>query len=145
MKMLIVPLFALTLSAAGPEDAVRAAMNDFARCLVDADRAAAERLLADNVLYSHSDGRLETKQELIRDLMELKKTKYHALEYGPDTKIVIHGDTALVRGNAVVRNTPEGGEPRAIYLNLLQVWQKQKSGWRMIARQSTRMTAPAAK
>ena len=137
--------FALLLAAAAgraaaSEQEVRAAMADFSKAMVSADKAALERLLDDKLVYSHSNAKLESKADVIRVIAVEKNPVYQALEYAPDTQVLMHGPgTAVVRGNVTVKNTPKGGAPTTLQLNVLQVWVKGKGGWKRAARQSTRL------
>ena len=122
------------LLAAGSETAIRKLIDDFATAVVKKDIATLDRLIADSVTYSHSNGLLETKAEA---LAAFKKAKYEKWEY-KEQKMQFFGDTALVRGDVEVLNTASAN-PGPIKLNLLQVWAKTPKGWQMVARQATRL------
>lgn len=130
---------ALSPAASSPEQEVRAAMAAFAKAVLNPDKAALEKLLGDQLLYSHSNASLETKADVIKVIAVDRSTTYKAWEYAPDTKVVINGDTAIVRGNITLTNTPKGEAERTLKLSVLQVWKKQGGGWQMIGRQSTRL------
>lgn len=137
--------FALLLAAAAgraaaSEQEVRAAMADFSKAMVAADKSALDRLLDPQVVYSHSNARLESKADVIEAIAVKKDPVYQALEYAPDTKVIMHGpNTAVVRGNVTIKNTPKGGAPTTLQLSVLQVWLKSKGAWKLAARQSTRL------
>lgn len=133
-------LLAAAGRAAASEQEVRSAMADFSKAMVAADKTALERLLDDKVVYSHSNARLENKADVIQSIAVKKDPVYQALEYAPDTQVIMHGPgTAVVRGNVTVKNTPKGGAPTTLQLSVLQVWVKGKGGWKLAARQSTRL------
>jgi ketosteroid isomerase-like protein len=119
------------------EQAVRAAMDQFAKAVLGKDRPTLERLMSDAILYSHSDGHLDTKASFIDNVMG-EKPKYEAFDYGSETAILIYGKTAVVRGRITVKDF-QNKLRRTIELNALQVWEKGPLGWTMIARQATRL------
>lgn len=124
--------------AANPkaEAAVRAAMDQFAKAVLAKDKGTLEKLMGDAILYSHSNGKLDTKASFINDVMN-ETPKYEGFAYG-DTKILIYGNTAVVRGAITVKDVLNG-QRRTIELNALQIWVEKGGHWTMVARQSTRL------
>ena len=121
------------LLAGGSETAIRKLIDDFATAVLKKDNATLERLIADTVTYSHSNGLLETKTQALE---AFKKAKYEKWEY-KEQKMQFFGNTALVRGDVEILNTASNAAP--IKLNLLQVWSKTSKGWQLVARQATRL------
>jgi hypothetical protein len=119
------------------EQAVRGAMDQFAKAVLGKDRPTLEKLMSDWILYSHSDGRLETKAQFIENVVT-EKPKYEAFDYGSETTVFLYEKTAIVRGRITVKDF-QNNQRRTIELNALQVWQKGPQGWIMIARQATRL------
>ena len=60
------------------EAAVRKAIDDLSKAMLAADKAKLEALVADQLSYGHSAGRLETKKEFI-DVIAGKKTTYKSI------------------------------------------------------------------
>lgn len=118
------------------EAAVRAAMDQFAKAVLAKDKGTLEKLMGDAILYSHSNGKLDTKASFINDVMN-ETPKYEGFAYG-DTKILIYGNTAVVRGAITVKDVLNG-QRRTIELNALQIWVEKGGHWTMVARQSTRL------
>ena len=121
------------LLAGGSETLIRKQIDDFAAAVIKKDIAALDRMIADTVTYSHSNGKLETKVEA---LAAFKVAKYEKWEY-KEQQMQFFGNTALVRGDVEVLNT--ASNPAPIKLNLLQVWVKGSKGWQLVARQATRL------
>lgn len=117
--------------------AVRAAMDQFAKAVMTKDRGTLERLMGSAILYSHSNGHLDTKAAFIDNVMN-EKPKYEGFAYGGDTTVLMYGSVAVVRGPITVKDLQDGVR-RTIELNAMQIWEKGPQGWVMIARQSTRM------
>jgi len=137
--LLLVPPVALSQKPAEDpkaEQAVRAAMDQFAKAVLGRDKATLEKLMGDGILYSHSNAKLDTKASFISDVMN-ETPKYEAFGYG-DTTIKIYGNTAVVRGRITVKDVVNG-EHRTIELNAMQIWLKAPHGWTMVGRQATRL------
>jgi ketosteroid isomerase-like protein len=126
------------LFAAGPEDAVKQAERDWAAAVVKKDYAVLDRVLADDLAYTHSDGRLDTKQSLIESLRSGKQT-YDAAEHQSIDVKMLAKDIALVRGR--VRMTAAAGGKPATPANFstLRVYQLKNGKWQMIGHQSARL------
>src|SRR5438105_15787102 len=106
MKTLIVVLFsAAVLSAAMPtpaqEKEVMAAMDAWIQATAKQDVAGLERILHDELWYSHSAGTHQTKAEVIKDVQEGRGPAGIELS---DVRVRIYGNTALVKSMAVIRN-----------------------------------------
>ena len=138
MKFLMLILLALPLAAADKREAeVDAVMSQLAENMRKPDAAALGKLLGEQLVYSHSNGRLENKTEVIEALALKKTTVYSSVVLGKDRQVAFYGNTALVRQETTVRLL--GAEPRTLTLNILYVWSKGKSGWQLVARQATRL------
>jgi ketosteroid isomerase-like protein len=121
------------MQAGAQDDMVMKAMNDFATAVLKKDTATLKKLFADSVVYSHSSGKAETKAEAIE---AIEKAKYVKFDY-KEQKMQFFGNTAIVRGEAVLLNTATSPDP--LKLSILQVWVKNPAGWQMVARQSTKL------
>lgn len=113
------------------EAAVRAAHDAFLKAAKDGDRAALEKLFADNLQYSHSNTKLENKQEAIDALVKNKGN----FEVHSQT-IHVYGSVATIRAKLTAHGTT-GDIP----LTMLQVWVKNGGKWQMIERHTTRIPA----
>jgi ketosteroid isomerase-like protein len=100
------------------------------------DRAALERVLHDDLTYSHSNTNNESKADVIRSVTT-GKTTVEAIDFS-DTTVRVYGNTALVKGKVVIRNNADGKSTTA-NLNILHVWVKGPKGWQLVARQATRL------
>jgi hypothetical protein len=126
------------LAEAGNEAAVNAAVEALTKAMLQADRGALERLVADQLSYGHSSGLVESKAQFV-DVIANRKTLYKAITLS-EPSTVMAGDNAIVRH--VFSNTTEtGGKTASISVGILQVWQKQAGDWRLLARQAFRLPA----
>ncbi|MDQ6705420.1 MAG: nuclear transport factor 2 family protein [Acidobacteriota bacterium] len=118
------------------EKEVLAAMDAWKQATLHKDRAALEKLLGDDLTYTHSSAMTQTKAEVLESVMGGKST-VEAIEFS-DTAVRVYGDTALVKGKVDITNNT-GGNSATAHLNILHVWVKGPHGWQMVARQATRL------
>jgi ketosteroid isomerase-like protein len=133
-------LLSVALSSVGQnkENAVATAVESFRKAVVDADGAGLNALLATDLSYGHSDGRVEGKQELID---KLKDGRYDFINMElTEQTIKISGDIAVVR-NKLDGKTADEGKPGEAHLYVLMVWQKTKGGWCLLARQAVKQAS----
>ena len=102
------------------------------------DVAALEALIADDLVYTHSSARLDTKRSLI-DGMTSGKTVYTAVDPS-DVKAQDLGDTVVLTGVAQIKVTV-GGTPNAFGVRFTDVYAKRNGRWQMVTWQSTRLPA----
>jgi ketosteroid isomerase-like protein len=93
-------------------------------------------LLADDLVYTHSSARLDTKQSLIRS-MESGTTVYTAIEPS-DVKAQDCGDAVVLTGAARIHVTANGN-PINFGVRFTDVYVNKGGQWQMVAWQSTRL------
>jgi hypothetical protein len=74
--------------------AVKQALDELKKAMVAQDKAKLEVLLAEQLSYSHSDGRVEDKAKVIDGVMTRKAT-LKSLEW-PDLTVQIVANNAIV-------------------------------------------------
>ena len=74
--------------------------------MIAADKAKLEALVADQLSYGHSAGRLETKKEFV-DVIAGKKTTYKSITLNEPTVTVV-GNNAIARHVFVVETETDG-------------------------------------
>jgi ketosteroid isomerase-like protein len=136
MKTLLLTALTLGLSASGfgetaEEAAVRAAHEAFVKAAKAGDRATLQRIFADGLQYSHSNTKLENKQEAIDALVKSKGN----FEVHSQT-IHVYGSAATIRAKLTAHGAT-GDTP----LTMLQVWVKNGGNWQMVERHTTRIPA----
>ena len=124
--------------AGGDEAAVNQAIEDLRKAMIDADKARLEDLVADQLSYGHSGGVIESKEQFITVIVS-KKTIYKSIALSEPS-------VAVVGNNAIVRHifsavTESDGKAASARVGALQVWQKQGTGWKLLARQAFRLPA----
>jgi ketosteroid isomerase-like protein len=135
VKWLLLIAAAASLSAADPKADVLAAMESWKQAILKKDAAALEPLLHTDLTYSHSDGRTQSKADVLKALPDTK-----SITFGDSTTVRVYGNTVLVKGPAEFVNIAANGSTTTLNLSVLQVWIKGPKGWQLVARQSTRLT-----
>jgi ketosteroid isomerase-like protein len=115
------------------EKAVTAAVAAFNEAARAGDRARLTNLLSDDLIYGHSSGRTETKQQCIDNLVKAKSNFQHEGQV-----VRVYGRAAYVQTKVVAHNVTNG-QPAKLPLVMLQVWAKEGKQWRMVARQTARL------
>jgi len=137
MKIILLTLslvFALSADQASDKKAVLANVDALAAAIQNGDGATIAPLLAEDLMYSHSNAMLENKAQAVAAMVKAK----NKLVYSPAPTITLHGNTATVRGYVTTQSVQDG-KPVTLKLNILQVWSKVDGRWLLVARQATRL------
>lgn len=121
---------------AAAADEVLAAENARADALVRADYDAVERLLADDLTYTHSTAALDTKAAFLESLRS-GRLRYQQIQH-EDPKVRVYGDIAIINSTVRILAVNRGQENRN-HLRVTIVYAKRDGRWQMVAWQSTRM------
>jgi hypothetical protein len=124
------------LAQAGEEAAVAKAVEAFREAMHKADKAAFEKLCAEQLSYGHSAGRIETKAEFIAASTN-GKTVWKSIALS-DTSVKVVGSNAIAR-HKLTGETLSEGKTNAINIGILMVWAKQGADWKLLARQAFRL------
>ena len=114
-----------------------AAVTEYKATLAQ-DKAKLEQLLADQVSYGHSGGRVENKTEVINGVMN-RKSVVKSIDF-PELKVAVVGNGAVAR-HLWVSQSEMDGKPTTTKIGVLQVWQKQDGNWKLLARQGYKLEA----
>ena len=116
---------------------LRKAITAIDMALLSKDTLNIEKLIAIDISYGHSNGWMQTKQDLMDDFTT-GKIEYKKIESGDGT-FVINKKTVAVRCITKVEGVVNGTAFN-MSLQVLQVWKKVKNSWILIARQSVKMS-----
>jgi ketosteroid isomerase-like protein len=122
------------------EATVKKAVEELRTALIKQDKATLDALTAEQLSYSHSDARLQNKAEFIDGVMTRKGT-LKSLEW-PGMTVQLVGNNAVVR-HLWVSESELDGKVTNTKIGVMQVWQKQGGGWKLLARASWRLPPPA--
>lgn len=132
----------LLSGSAGAQGADEAAVTQNIEALrqgiLQQDKAKLDQVCASQISYGHSDGRSETKEQFINGVMTRKQTQ-KSLAF-PELKVVVVGNNAIAR-HIYLGESELDGKQSTTRIGALQVWQKQESGWKLLARQGFRLPA----
>jgi ketosteroid isomerase-like protein len=93
-------------------------------------------LLSDDLIYTHSSARLDTKQSLIGN-MESGSTVYTAVEPS-DVKAQDLGDAVVLTGSCRI-SVMSQGRPNSFSVRFTDVYANKGGQWQMVTWQSTRL------
>jgi ketosteroid isomerase-like protein len=124
----------------GVERELRALDQAWADLAVRGDVAAFDRLVTDDHIATHANGRLVTNAE--EKAYIVKSPEYMASITTDEVGIRVYGDTAIIRGRVTVK-TKKGGGGAYRYTT---VWLNRNERWRIVAEQHTKIepTPPPA-
>lgn len=106
------------------------------QAMILADSSTLARVLADDLTYTHTNGRVDTKAQLIASLVS-GKLKYEAISY-EQTQLRSYGTVAVSTG--LVMMQVKAGEQRLRFqARFTSIYVKQGEHWQMAVWQSTRL------
>ena len=118
----------------GKEGAVSAAVESLRKAMAESDQASLSKLTEEQLLYSHSSGRVENKAEFIATLVG-QKSGFSAISLSDQTVNVVE-DIALVRHKFVGTRKGDGNK---MNLAVLTVWRERGGQWKLLARQAAKV------
>jgi ketosteroid isomerase-like protein len=104
--------------------------------MAEKDVATLDRIIADDLIYTHSSARIDTKKTLI-GAMESGATVYTAVE---PSEVVAQdlGDAVVLTGVAAI-SVKSGGTPISFRVRFVDVYANRGGQWQMVTWQSTRL------
>jgi ketosteroid isomerase-like protein len=142
-RQLALPALALGLLSVVPafagadEDAVAKNVEAFRVAQAAGNAEGLASLLADDLSYSHSNAKIDTKASLL-DSTAKANYKWTSLEYQNPTVRVV-GPAAIVRFTFVGEQEFNDGKKTPQNLHILMNWQKQGSDWKLLSRAATKL------
>lgn len=102
------------------------------------DFATLEAVLGDDLIYTHSSARLDTKQSLIGN-MKSGSTVYTSV-VPSEVKAQDLGDSVVLTGVAQIK-VVSNGAPNAFGVRFTDIYTKRAGKWQMVAWHSTKLPA----
>jgi len=121
---------------AADEAAVAQSIEALRQGVLQQDKAKLDQVCAAQISYGHSDGRSETKEQFINGVMTRKQVQ-KSLAF-PELKVFVVGNNAVAR-HIYLGESELDGKQTTTRIGALQVWQKQDSGWKLLARQGFKL------
>jgi ketosteroid isomerase-like protein len=106
--------------------------------LVNSDVLRLEKLLADDLAYTHSTGIKESKAEFLHRIQS-GELKYDSMQHQNDVSVRLYGDTGVLTGTSRVRVKTQG-QTLNLHIRFTELWVKRDRGsWQLVAWQATRI------
>ncbi|PSL20862.1 nuclear transport factor 2 family protein [Chitinophaga ginsengisoli] len=120
------------------EKTVASQVEILRKAMVDADKAALEKISDEKLSYGHSGGKIEDKTTFVSNIVS-GKSDFTSIDLSDQT-ITISGNTAIVR-HTLVADTNDNGVVGHVKLYVLLVWSKEGNQWKLLARQAVKVPA----
>ena len=134
--IVVTPVKSLAQAGKAAEEAVLKADNARFAAMLQADAAALDKLLADELSYTHSNASVQDKAAFISDI-KTSKIKYLTIE-ATDQKARIFGNMAIVTGGASV-HVIQNGNDLSFKIRYTNAHINRGGSWQMVAWQATRL------
>lgn len=131
------PLTAVAQSGSPAEQQVLQAEKDRFAAMVKADRAALEKILADDLTYTHTTALFESKAQFIKSVTSGTIDYVSIVPSESDWKVRVNGNTAIVNGVAAV-NVIDTGKDIKIKIRYTTIHTNRGGTWQLRAWQATR-------
>jgi len=105
--------------------------------MISGDKTTLESLILPELTYGHSGGHIDDAKEFVEKLAS-KKSNFLNIDV-TNQSIQIVGKTAIVRNHLFANTEDLGKAPAVVNLDILYVWSKTKSGWKLLARQAVKV------
>ncbi len=115
---------------------LKEAVVKFDKALIAKDTVTLKQLLHKDLSYGHSNAWVETKEDVIKDLLS-GKLAYSKID-SKDFTWSASKDWATVRTTSAINFVLDGKEG-TLQLHVMQCWLKTNKGWQLVARQSTKL------
>jgi len=120
--------------------AVRAADDERVAAMIAANPQRLDAIYSDQLHYTHSNGKLDTKASYIESLVS-HRTVYESFTYGQRNFQPVAPGVVLMTGHALLK-VNNGGQKSDVDINFLAVWREEKGQWRFFAWQSSKNPPP---
>jgi hypothetical protein len=110
--------------------------------MIKGDRAALEKLLSDDLTYTHSSALFESKEQFIKSVTSGNIDYVSIVPSEADWKVRVSGATAIVNGIAAV-NVVDTGKDRKIRIRYTTIHANRGGAWQLQAWQATVIPEPA--
>ena len=131
--IVLLSLLAFSLFAVDPAQAVREASESWRQAIIKQDEAALQRVLADDLSYSHASGKTQNKAEYIAAVTK-GPGNYESFSES-DTTIRVYGKAAVLTGYVDVKTVGRD----SYRVRTLEVYVENNGRWQLAAKQSARI------
>lgn len=132
---ILLSLIVVCTDAQTDEEKLTTTVKEFHQALVDKNTVSINQQTDKALTYGHSNGWIETKADVIKDL-ETGYLKYNSFKED-SIAILINGNVASVRFRADINVTLKD-TTSTFHLKVLEVWVKKGKRWVLFARQAVK-------
>ena len=139
MRLLFtIALFFTSLIATAQIDSagLKTTMQQLDKALLGKEEAVLKQVLHKNVSYGHSNGWIQSKDDILNDFKS-GKLVYNKIENNSVKIVNISDKWATVTTNTNAEGVVNGNAFK-LTLHIMQVWMSTKKGWQLYARQSAK-------
>jgi ketosteroid isomerase-like protein len=104
------------------------------RAMIAGDAAVLDRLMSDDIVYTHSSARLDSKQSFIASISG-GTVKYRRI-HRRDVAVSVRSGFAFLTGSVEI-DVEAGGSLRHLILRYSNVWEATGKGWQQVLWQTT--------
>jgi len=116
---------------------VATAIDRLMNAMVTADENILNALLADELVYAHSNGSIQHKSDVMAEMLGNGR-RFVRIETLEQT-IQMGKDAAVVQHIFAAETKSRNGELGSLRVNVMQVWQLQNGTWKLLARQGYKL------
>jgi hypothetical protein len=121
----------------GPAEAVKALERLRFEAMVKGDTGTLERVLGEDLTYTHSTGAVDSKAHFI-DILKSGKLRYLALTPS-EVEVRMVGEAAAVVTGRIEAKVMSDGQEHSFPARFLSVYARRHGHWLLVAWQSTRL------
>ncbi|MCL4840480.1 MAG: DUF4440 domain-containing protein [Bryobacteraceae bacterium] len=133
----------LTLAAGlalADEKSIETAERAWASGVTGKNYPVLDKVLANDLIYSHSNGLVDTKKSYI-DALKTGKAEYYQINYESIRVKMLDANTAMAFCRAFFQTKAADGSKQEMVLAFLHVFRKNGNDWQLVGHQSARMPA----
>jgi hypothetical protein len=138
-SLVVITLLFINTAIIAQADSIglKQAMRQLDMALIAKDSAALDKLLHKDIRFGHSNGWVQTREDIWNDFRS-GKLVYQKIDNNQVTILAISKQSATVTTNTNAEGLVNGNAFK-LTLHVMQVWTKTKNGWRLLARQSAKL------
>lgn len=117
---------------------VSKAIDGLVVAMIAADKDMLNFQLSDALHYGHSSGLIQDKEGFVKEVVSKSPLSYQSIERENEV-IHLSKKTATVSHILTIKGKNPSGEAVNIRIGNMMVWEKEKSGWKLLARQAYKL------
>ena len=124
-------------SSSSKEEELRLAEQGRVEALVNSDVPRLEKLLGDDLTYTHSTGIKESKAEFLHRIQS-GELKYDSMQHEDGVSVHLYGDAGVLTGSSRVKVRAQS-QTLNLHIRFTEVWVKRTGTWQLVAWQATKI------